>query len=537
MTTPQHTAADIARVELIVGMEVHVELATRTKMFSRVASPAHAHAADAAPNTLIDPVTLALPGALPVMNKDAVEMAMLVGLALRCTIADFTKWDRKSYFYPDMPKAYQISQYDLPLCFDGAFDLPAPDAQGFPDLSAPPRRIGILRAHLEEDAGKLLHEAPGGHAIGFSIVDYNRAGTPLLEIVTQPDFRSADEAVLFAKLLRQTCRALGVTQGVMQKGHMRFEPNINCAITMKDGASARTPIVEVKNLNSFRSLKGAIEFELADQPRRYLADGRTAGPGTKSTRGWDDHALRTVPQRDKEDAHDYRYFPDPDLVPVRVDAAWRERVAARMPTLPLERFHACVQQYGLGVKEATALSEERAVSEFYDGVIDGLVALGVPRTRAGKLAANVLLQSGQKRANERSAEGAEPVLLSELGITPAETAALAHLRETGRISNQSLDELFGEWCGPHVGQLGIAQAAEQAETLAKARGLLIQRNDDALAGWVAAAILAHPQAAADVKAGKLQAAGRLVGEAMKLAGGAADAKVVREAILKALGQG
>jgi aspartyl-tRNA(Asn)/glutamyl-tRNA(Gln) amidotransferase subunit B len=528
---------DIASVELVVGLEVHVELATRSKMFSRVASPAHTPR-EHAPNSLIDPVTLALPGSLPVMNRAAVEMAMLVGLALNCRVAEVTKWDRKSYFYPDMPRAYQISQYDLPLCFDGVFDLPTPDAQGFPDLSAPTRRIGILRAHLEEDAGKLLHEAPGGHHIDFSIVDYNRAGTPLLEVVTQPDFRSADEVVLFAKLLRQTCRALGVTLGVMQKGHMRFEPNINCTLTLRDGTTVRTPIVEVKNLNSFRSLKGAVECERADQPRRWAADGRAAGPGTKTTRGWDDHAQRTTVQREKEDAHDYRYFPDPDLVPVRVDAAWRERVAQRLGRLPLDRFREYVTGFSLGVKEATTLSEDRPVSDFFDAVTDGVVAHGVPRARAGKAAANMLLQSGQKRANERSGDGGEPVLLHELGITAQEAAALCALREQGMIGNQALDDLFGALCTPdEVRASNGADAFAHVESLARARGLLIQRDDAALAGWAARVIAENPRVADDVRAGKVQAAGRLVGEVMKLAGGAADAKSVREAILKTLGQG
>ncbi len=533
---PTFTAADIVQSQLIVGLEVHIELATKSKMFSRVASPAHPAAREPAPNSLIDAVTLALPGSLPVMNREAVEMAMLVGLALRCRIAEFAKWDRKSYFYPDMPKAYQISQYDLPLCADGAFDLPATDARGLPDLAKPSRRIGILRAHLEEDAGKLLHEGPGGHAIDFSIVDYNRAGTPLLEVVTQPDFRTADEVVLFAKLLRQTCRALGVTQGVMQKGHMRFEPNINCVLTMKDGSVVRTPIVEVKNLNSFRSLKGAVEFEHMDQPRRFLEDGRLLGPGSKVTRGWDDHALRTIVQRHKEDAHDYRYFPDPDLVPVRVDAVWQERVAARIPVLPLERFRSYVNDFGLGATEASTLADDRPVSDFFEAATDAMVAMGVPRARAGKAAANLLLQSGQKRANELSAahDSTEPVLICDLGISPSEAAALAALREQGKLGNQGLDDLFGELCAPHAPPTSPALALAEAESLARLRNLLIHRDEAALASWVSAAIAAHPQAAADVRAGKLQAAGRLVGEAMKLAGGAADAKTVRDEILKAL---
>ena len=287
--------AEIAKVELVVGLEVHVELATRTKMFSRAPSIACAEFDSSEPNTCLDPVVLGLPGALPVINREAVEMSMRVGLALGCQIAPVTRWDRKSYFYPDMPKAYQISQYDLPLCFDGSVDLPTPlppdqqrGGQVQVDWDAGTRPIGIIRAHLEEDAGKLLHEAPGGHAIDYSIVDLNRAGTPLLEIVTQPDFRTSDEVVLFCQMLRNICRFLGVTEGVLQKGHMRFEPNINCVLTLADGRLVRTPIVEVKNLNSYKAVRSAIEFELRDQPLRWRNDGREMGRGMKQTRGWDE---------------------------------------------------------------------------------------------------------------------------------------------------------------------------------------------------------------------------------------------------------
>jgi aspartyl-tRNA(Asn)/glutamyl-tRNA(Gln) amidotransferase subunit B len=271
-------APAIHSVKLKVGLEVHVELATRTKMFSRCPSPAHPEYDGAAPNTLIDPVVLALPGALPVMNREAVQMAMMVGLALNCSIAQRTKWDRKSYFYPDLPKGYQISQYDLPLCFDGIVSVPAIDDKGFV-AEGEAKQIGIIRAHLEEDAGKLLHEAPGGHAIDFSIVDWNRAGTPLLEIVTQPDFETADQVVSFARMLRNICRFLGVTEGIMQKGHMRFEPNINLILTLEGGKTVATPITEVKNLNSFKSLRGAIEYELTEQPRRWVEDQREMGRG------------------------------------------------------------------------------------------------------------------------------------------------------------------------------------------------------------------------------------------------------------------
>lgn len=528
-----HAPVGITAVQLKVGLEVHVELATRSKMFSRAANPAHPDYDRAAPNTLIDPVVLGLPGALPVMNKAAIEMAMLVGLALGCRIAEQTKWDRKGYFYPDLPKGYQISQYDLPLCFDGQVDVPAVDEKGFAVPGAAAHRVGIIRAHLEEDAGKLLHEAPGGAPIDFSIVDLNRAGTPLLEIVTQPDFSAVDQVVAFAKMLRSICRFLGVTEGVMQKGHMRFEPNINTILTLDDGRTATTPIVEIKNLNSFKSLKGAIEFELADQPKRWQLDGRVMGKGAKTTRGWDDARGETYVQREKEDAPDYRYFPDPDLVPVVVDAAWREAVRARIPELPQARLSRYVRDYGLSAPEASALTEERGTCLLYEGAIEEMVGLGMERVRAGRVAANLLLQSGARRANERG------VPIYELGISPGPLAKLAKLREDGRIGSNAADELFGLLCGGEKPgrRTGGETGPADVETLARERGLLIVRDDAAMERWCDEAIAGNPQAAADVRAGKAAAIGRLVGAAMKASGGSADAKAVREALMKKLSGG
>lgn len=512
---------DIRAVRLIVGLEIHVELATRTKMFSRAGNPAHPSRHGAEPNTLIDPVVLGLPGALPVMNKSAVELAALVGMALGCSIPPSARWDRKNYFYPDLPKAYQISQYDLPLCFDGAFDLPAADEKGFIDIHGPVKRIGIIRAHLEEDAGKLMHEAPGGVAIDHSIADYNRAGTPLLEIVTQPDFTTADEAVLFARLLRNLCRFLGATEGDMQKGHMRFEPNINCELTLADGRLVRTPVVEVKNLNSFRSLRGAIAHELAEQPRRWADEGLEMGPGMKMTRGWDDVRGVTFPQRGKEDAHDYRYFPDPDLPPVVMDPAWRESVRAGLVEPPLARMKRAIAEYDLAAKEAQALTEDRDACFFHEAATARLTSMGIAGARAGKLAANLVLGPAMKRANERG------VGVHELGITPEQAAGLAGLRESGSLSNQTAEALFDLLCEP-------ANRGRDAADLASERGLLTVRDDAALAAWVDEAIAQNPQAASDVRTGKQQAIGRLVGAVMKLAGGKADAAGVREALLRKL---
>ncbi len=520
MAAAPHPPA-IQSVKLKVGLEVHVELATRTKMFSRCPSPAHPEFDGAAPNTLIDPVVLALPGALPVMNREAVQMAMMVGLALNCSIAQRTKWDRKSYFYPDLPKGYQISQYDLPLCFDGMVSVPPIDEKGFV-AEGEPKQIGIIRAHLEEDAGKLLHEAPGGHAIDFSIVDWNRAGTPLLEIVTQPDFETADQVVSFARMLRNICRFLGVTEGIMQKGHMRFEPNINTILTLEGGKTVATPITEVKNLNSFKSVRGAIEYELAEQPRRWIEDQREMGRGQKRTMGWDDVRGVTTLQREKEDAHDYRYFPDPDLVPVVISEKWREEVRGRIPELPLSRQRRYVEEYGLAAKEAAALVEERDTCLFYEASIGAMQGLGMDAPRAGKVAANFVLQSGAKRANERG------VMVQELGIPAAAIARIAQLREEGKVGSNAADELFGLMC---------EMPGADVEAVAQERGLLIVRDDAALDRWCDEVIAKNEKVAADVRGGKVAAIGRLVGEVMKLAGGKADAKVVREVMGRKLGQG
>jgi aspartyl-tRNA(Asn)/glutamyl-tRNA(Gln) amidotransferase subunit B len=501
----------ISRARLKVGLEAHVELATRTKMFTRVGNPAHADFDAAEPNTLIDPVVLGLPGTLPVLNREAIEMSMLVGLALNGEIAPVTKWDRKNYFYADMPKNYQISQYDLPLCAGGWLDVPVADDGGGERV----KRIRIIRAHLEEDAGKLLHDAPGGRPIDHSIVDFNRAGTPLLEIVTAPDFESADEVVAFARALRNLCRFLGVTRGVMQKGHMRFEPNINCLLTLDDGREVATPVVEVKNLNSFRSLRGAVEFEAREQPARFLRDGLVMGPGAKTTRGWDDARQETVVQREKEDAHDYRYFPDPDLLPLTVDARWRESLRARLPEPPHAREARFQREFGLSRKEAAALVEEPDVCRFFE---QAAAAITAPPARAGRLAANLILQAGMQRANERG------VMVHELGITPSQVAGIADLRERNEIGSNAVNELFAALCA----------SDEEASAAASRLGLRQVRDDAALADWCARAIASNPKAAEDVRAGRAQALGRLIGEAMKLSEGKGDAAALRRMLIERL---
>ncbi len=517
----RHNAV-IESVRPVIGMEVHVELATASKMFARCASPATIGGPEHAPNTLLDPVVLALPGALPGLNRRAVELSMRVGLALNCEIARETKWDRKGYTYPDLPKGYQISQYDMPLCYDGVLAVPPMDDRGAFDLDAEPTRVGIIRAHLEEDAGKLSHEAPGGAPIDGSLVDLNRAGTPLLEIVTQPDITSAGQAVAFCRALRLICRFIGATEGVMQKGHMRFEPNINCVLTLADGRTVTTPIVEVKNLNSFRAVAGAIEHELAEQPRRWRETGLEMGPGAKTTRGWDDARGVTFAQREKEDAHDYRYFPDPDIPTLIIDDAWRDEVLQSLPEPPLARLRRWHDELGLSAADGMILLDQREDAELFDEAVNRAVALGLPRGRAGRAAANVIGQHIARLANDRG------VSLAGVGLSAEQIASIAAMRESDEIQAANAGRLVEKLAEPGYEDRDPASVAEY-------EGWLIVRDEAAMRGWIDEVIAENGAIVEQIRAGKTQAVGRLIGEVMKKSGGSADAKAVREELLKRIG--
>ncbi|MEM1109488.1 MAG: Asp-tRNA(Asn)/Glu-tRNA(Gln) amidotransferase subunit GatB [Planctomycetota bacterium] len=500
--------------QLIVGMEIHVELATRSKMWTDAPNVAHADYFEAEPNTLLDPVVLGMPGTLPVVNREAVEMSVKVGLALGCSISSLTKWDRKSYYYPDLPKNYQISQFDRPVCYDGAFDVPVPDEAGnAPDFDT--KRIRITRAHLEEDAGKLLHDLPGGGFSDGSLVDLNRAGTPLLEIVTEPDFTSADDAVAFGQALRDVCRHLGVTEGIMQKGHMRFEPNINVVITKPSGEVFKTPVVEIKNLNSFKAVHGAIVHEHHRQVEQWLEDGRVMGARAKSTRGWDDNKLVTTPQREKEDADEYRYFPDPDLVTLKIGDDWLDRLRAEQPELPLAKKARYVGEFGLKPIDADNLLAEPANTKFFEACVDAGRADGGEVNEPRRIAA-VLLNAGAKRANEAG------VFLDGLGITPQQVADIVGLQDADKISASAADKLFGFACA----------SDDPAEQLAEQHGLLQVSDDGQLDEWIDQ-ILADPKnekAIEQIKGGKDKAIGALLGQIMKLSKGQANPKVVGEKI-------
>ncbi len=480
--------------QVLIGMEIHVQLATTSKMFT-----AAANGFGGAPNTQVDPVVLGLPGVLPVINRRAVEMAMMVGLALNCAIAKQTKWDRKSYYYPDLPKNYQISQYDMPLCGAGAMEIFLPDGSV--------KTIRIRRAHLEEDAGKLLHEG----APGYSQVDLNRAGTPLLEIVTEPDIQSPEEARIFGEELRRICRYLGVSQGIMQQGHIRFEPNINLHI-FHQGKVFKTAITEIKNLNSFRAVERACAYEIQRQYAQWLADPGTIPSQGKSTRGWDDDKGVTVLQREKEEASDYRYFPDPDLVPLTVSPEWLSRVREEVVELPMQRRHRYQQDYAISAKEALTITEERAVADLFDAAIKQ----GAPPRRL----TNLLLGPAAKIANEQAAVQARSVLISDLPVQAGQYAQLACMIEDGRVSATAAATIFEELVQDN--SLALMVVAEK-------KGLLQVRDENQTARWVEQALAAHPQAVDDYHHNpkKKQASlGFLRGAVMKASNGKADPQMV-----------
>ncbi|MCH8252869.1 MAG: Asp-tRNA(Asn)/Glu-tRNA(Gln) amidotransferase subunit GatB [Planctomycetes bacterium] len=492
---------NVESARLKVGMEIHVELRTRTKMFTRVGSPAHPDYAAAQPNTLIDPLVLGLPGSLPVPNRQAVELSMLVGLALGCTIATRTRWDRKSYFYPDLPKNYQISQYDRPLAEDGFFEIP---------MAGGRKHVRIRRAHLEEDAGKNIHDTPG-----CTLVDLNRAGTPLLEIVTEPDLCSADEAYAFCTELQRLVTYLGVSEGNMQKGQMRFEPNVNLAIT-HEGREYRTPISEIKNLNSFRAIRGAVAYETKRQLEAWREDhDYVLGRRPNENRGWNDDRGVTEFQRPKEAAQDYRYFPDPDLPAVEISDEVLEAARALVPELPIARRARLQRDHGICEADAETIVADRATAETFDLVIEA----GGPPAVVVKQFVNVWL----KLANERAKT------IGDLGVSAEGMARLARMTHGGAINKTAANRIAAE----------MVTVDDTPEALAARLGLLQERDETATAKWVDEALAANESAVADATGNpkKAKAAiGFLRGQVMKCSGGKADPRLAGELIERRLAE-
>jgi aspartyl-tRNA(Asn)/glutamyl-tRNA(Gln) amidotransferase subunit B len=484
------------KYKVLVGLEIHVQLCTKSKMFCSCAVEF-----GQVPNSRVCPVCLGMPGVLPVMNRQAYEYAVLVALALNCEIARFTKWDRKSYYYPDLPKNYQISQYDLPLGTSGFIEIPLQDGKT--------KRIGIIRAHLEEDAGKNLHTAEN-----FSQVDLNRTGTPLLEIVTEPDMSSAAEVRALAVELQRMVRYLGVSEADMQKGHMRFEPNINLVVT-RDGSEYKTPIAEIKNLNSFRALERSVEYEIQRQLDDFMQTGRVMDAGSKTTRGWDDGKEVTVLQREKEEAPDYRYFPEPDLVPVELTNEWLEDIRARLCEMPIKKQIRYVKEYGLSDYDAGVLTAERSTAEFFEEAVN---AGGEP-----KRVCNLITQDYQKLANEKGCS------VADLGVTAQKVAELANMVVSGDISAT---------VSSTIAAISVADLSKTPEQIAKEKNLIQKSDAGELEQIVEQVIAENPKAVEDVTSGgkkSQKARGFLLGQVMQKTKGRANPKVVSEILTKKLG--
>jgi aspartyl-tRNA(Asn)/glutamyl-tRNA(Gln) amidotransferase subunit B len=485
----------IQSYKVLVGMEIHVQLATASKMFTSAANGFGGE-----PNSQVDQQVLGLPGTLPVLNKKAVEYSIKTGLALGCRIAEFTKWDRKSYYYPDLPKNYQISQYDLPLCAEGHFDITTEDGST--------KTIRIRRAHLEEDAGKLMHEAPGGFPIDHSIVDLNRAGTPLLEIVTEPDLSSPKEVAIFGQELQKLVQYLDVSKAQMQMGHMRFEPNINVHITDDHGNVHKTAITEIKNLNSFSVLERATAYEIQRQIHQWEETGSL---GKKSTYGWDESSGTTFHQRDKEEAHDYRYFPDPDLMPVIVNEAWLSELKSQIGELPAARLKRYTEKLKLSLADATTLSADRETGNLFDQAI----AAGADPKRT----ANLLLSHARRISNERN------IPLGRLGLRPNRLAELAQLIDQNKLAASEPAGKVME---------AMLERDESPQSFAQSLGLLQLSDDSAIDSAIDAVLAKNPQPLLDYRSGKQAAMGALVGMVMKSTKGL-NPKMVQERLKQKLG--
>ena len=489
-TAETSTTAALERYEAVIGLEVHAQLLTVSKMFCGCS----AAYTDAAPNDNTCPVCLGLPGVLPVINRQAIEHTVRTALALECEIPEFTKFDRKNYFYPDLPKGYQISQYDTPLSRNGRIEFP---------VGGETVRCGITRVHLEEDTGTMHHAGDVLQSATQSFVDFNRSGVPLMEIVGEPDLRTTEHAREYLVRLRQLLMYIGVNDGNLEKGSFRCDANIS--LRSREAAELGTK-VEVKNMNSFRAVHRALESEIERQAA-VLDSGAVI---QQETRGWVETRGRTVSQRSKEYAHDYRYFPEPDLPPLRLDSAFVERVRASLPELPPARARRFVDQYGLNAYDASALTSTREDADTYEE----LVRLGV----AAKLAANWLMGDVAALANEHR------LGLRDSGLGIAGLSRLLGLLDSARINGPTAKELLTE----------LYVRGGDPEAIVLERGLGQVSDETELEALVDAAIAANPVAANDFRGGKQQALGQLMRHVKEATGGRADMPLVNRLLRERL---
>ncbi|MDO4284518.1 MAG: Asp-tRNA(Asn)/Glu-tRNA(Gln) amidotransferase subunit GatB [Eubacteriales bacterium] len=472
--------------ELVIGLEVHVELATKTKIFCGCST-----AFGAKPNAHTCPVCTGMPGSLPVLNKQVLEYAIAVGLATNCDITRYSKFDRKNYFYPDNPQNYQISQLYLPICRNGYVEIPGEDGET--------KRVGIHEIHMEEDAGKLVHD----EWEDASLVDYNRSGVPLIEIVSEPDMRSAKEVIAYLEKLRLLIQYLGASDCKLQEGSMRADVNLS---VREKGAQTFGTRTEMKNLNSFRAIEHAIQGE-SERQIDLLAQG---GKVVQETRRWDDDRMESYAMRSKEDAQDYRYFPDPDLPPLTVPQEMIDRIRAAQPEFREERRERYRREYGIPDYDIEILTDNRKLADLFE---ETTKLCGEP-----KKVSNWLMGETQRLLKEK---GMDP---EDLVFSPQHLAALIGLTESRQINSSVAKEVF---------EVMFAEDVDP-ERYVEEKGLKTVQDDGALAQAVEAAIAANPQSVADYKAGKVKALGFLTGQVMKATKGKADPAAINAMLREAL---
>lgn len=475
------------KYESIIGLEIHAEMLTESKMFSgcRVVD-----SVEAEPNSAVDPLSLGMPGTLPVINRAAVEMAIKVGLALNCDINSFNAFERKNYFYPDLPKGYQITQYAHPIATDGWLDIATETGES--------KTVRIRRAHIEEDTGKLTHAGNG-----TSLVDYNRAGVPLLEIVSEPDMRSAAEALDFATQIRQILRYLGVNSGDMEKGVIRFEANVSIRPRGSEGLNTR---VEVKNLNSFRALTSAIDYTIQEQIKIVEAGGEVE----QATLGWDEDRRQTYSQRSKEDAHDYRYFPEPDLPPLLVSDSWIERVRNQLVELPAAKLARYQNDLGLSAYDAEVLVEDRSVAAWFETAV---AAGGEPKGVANWLINNLFALLNEHKQS-----------LDDCRITPANLVGLLDLVAAGKINNNTAKTILVE----------MFNSGDTADSIVDQKGLGQISDDEAIGAIIEQIIANSPKMVTDYVGGKEKLRGWFMGQVMRQLRGQGDPAAVNRLLDEAL---
>jgi aspartyl-tRNA(Asn)/glutamyl-tRNA(Gln) amidotransferase subunit B len=478
----------ISRYEPVIGLEVHVQLATATKIFCGCPTSFGAQ-----PNSNVCPVCLGLPGALPVLNRAAVELAVQAALALNCRVLPVSRFARKNYFYPDLPKGYQISQYEEPLAGRGWVEIPVDGA---------PKRIGITRVHMEDDAGKSIHDGFGDSA-RYTYVDLNRSGTPLIEIVTEPDLRGSQEAYDFLTGLKQTLEFLNVSTCDMEKGHLRCDANVSVRLHGVDSLGTKA---EVKNLNSFRFLKLALDYEIA----RQVGILESGGAVPQETRLFNPDSGETAVMRSKEHAHDYRYFPEPDLAPLRIDDAWLDEIRSRMPELPARKRTRFIESYGLSAYDADVLTANRAIAEYYERAA---VVAGEPKVTANWVMGDLM--------GALHAEGKE---IADSPVTPERLGELVALIGKGEISGKIAKDIF----------VKMFSSGEAAPAIVEREGLKQISDPRALEQIVDQVLLQNPKQVEQYKSGKTTVLGFLVGQIMKASRGQANPGVVNGLIKKKL---